>query len=127
MNMSISVNYFEKFQELFVEVKTSYEKLNKLQSALDRRVSDIYHDIERTEFNIVQGHEIARTLKETLQQRRVVKEELALLFPVYNLLMEHSGRVDEQYNRAVRRSYSIKENLKVTMSIAEVLASLDVE
>lgn len=125
--MSISVNYFDKFQELYVEVKASYEKLNKLQSALDRKVSDIYHDIERTEFNIVQGHEIARTLKETLKQRRVVKEELALLFPVYNLLTEHSGRVDEQYNRAVRRSYSIKENLKVTMGIDEVLAALEVE
>ncbi|MFD5851109.1 hypothetical protein ACFWGC_13040 [Cytobacillus pseudoceanisediminis] len=125
--MSISVNYFEKFQELYNEVKISYEKLNKLQSALDRKVSDIYHDIERTEFNIVQGHEIARTLKETLQQRRVVKEELALLFPVYNMLMEHSGRVDEQYNRAVRRSYSIKENLKVTMGIDEVLVALEVE
>jgi hypothetical protein len=125
--MSISNNYFDKFQELYVEVKTSYEKLNKLQYALDRKVSDIYHNIERTDFNIIQGHEIARTLKETLQQRRVVKEELALLFPVYNLLTEQSGRVDEQYNRAVRRSYSIKENLKVTMGIDEVLAALDVE
>ncbi|MFE4524011.1 hypothetical protein ACFRCQ_18195 [Cytobacillus firmus] len=119
--------YFGKLQQLYTEVRASYNKLNKLQSALDRKVSDIYHDLERREFSVEEGHEIARTLKETLQYRRVVKDELGLLVPVYNMLKEQTGRVDEQYSRAVRRSYAIRENLNVTMGIDEVFAAMDVE
>ena len=119
--------YFGKLQQLYTEVRASYNKLNKLQSALDRKVSDIYHDLERREFSVAEGHEIARTLKETLQMRRVVKQEIALIMPTYNMLREHTGRVDEQYSRAVRKNFAIQENLNVTMGIDEVYAAMDVE
>lgn len=119
--------YFGKLQQLYTEVRASFNKLNKLQSALDMRVSEIYHEIEKAEFTVAEGHEFARQLKETLQMRRVVKQEMALLMPTYNMLREQTGRVDEQYSRAVRKSYAIQESLNVTMGIDEVFAAMDVE
>lgn len=119
--------YFGKLQQLYTEVRASFNKLNKLQSALDVKVSEIYHEIEKAEFSVEEGHEYARKLKETLQMRRVVKQEIALIMPTYNMLREQTGRVDEQYSRAVRKNFAIQESLNVTMGIDEVFAAMDVE
>jgi hypothetical protein len=124
--MNIPENYFEKLHGLNEEVNETFKNLNCLQSALDRKISDIYHDIERSEFDIAQGNEYAKRLKETLQYRRVIKDELARLMPVYNMLRSEVGKVDEQYNRAVRKGYELKQSLNVTLGIEEVLAAIDV-
>lgn len=119
--------YFGKLQQLYTEVRAFHNKLNKLQSALDQKVSALYHELEKSEFSVAEGHEFARKLKETLQMRRVVKQEIALIMPVYNMLKDQTGRVDEQYSRAVRKTFAIQESLNVTMGIDEVLAAMDVE
>lgn len=119
--------YFGKLQQLYTEVRAFHNKLNKLQSALDQKVSALYHELEKSEFSIAEGNEFARKLKETLQMRRVVKQEIALIMPVYNMLREQTGRVDEQYSRAVRKTFAIQESLNVTMGIDEVFAAMDVE
>lgn len=119
--------YFGKLQQLYTEVRAFHDKLNKMQSALDSKVSALYHELEKSEFSIAEGQEFTRTLKETLQMRRVVKQEIALIMPVYNMLKEQTGRVDEQYSRAVRRTFAIQESLNVTMNITEVFAAMDVE
>jgi hypothetical protein len=125
--MNIPENYFEKLLGLNDEVNETFKSLNCIQSALDRKISDIYHDIERSEFDIAQGNEYAKRLKETLQFRRVVKDEMARLMPVYNMLRSEVGKVDEQYNRAVRKGYELKQSLNVTLGIAEVLAAIDAD
>lgn len=124
--MNIPENYFEKLHGLYDEVKASFERLNGLQSAWDRKVSEHYHMIEKSEFDVAQGHKFACQLKETLQFRRVVKDEMARLMPVYNMLRSDIGKVEEQYDRAVRKGYEIKESLNVTLGIEEVLTALDV-
>jgi hypothetical protein len=124
--MNIPENYFEKLLGLNDEVNETFKSLNCIQSALDRKISDIYHDIERSEFDIAQGNEYAKRLKETLQYRRVIKDEMARLMPVYNMLRAEVGKVDEQYHRAVRKGYELKQSLNVTLGIEEVLAALDV-
>lgn len=123
--MNIPENYFEKLHGLYDEVKASYEQLNGLQSAFDRKVSDIYHDIEKSEFDIVQGNDYAIKLKETLQHRRIIKDELARLMPVYKMLRAEFGKVDEQHTRAMWKSCEIRQSLNVTLGIEEVLAAID--
>ena len=123
--MNIPENYFEKLLGLNEEVNEAFKGLNCLQSALDRKISDIYHDIEKSEFDIAQGNEYARQLKETLQYRRVIKDELAKLMPVYNMLRTEVGKVSEQHDRAIRKGYELRQSLNVTLGIEEVLAALD--
>ncbi|OHX42350.1 hypothetical protein [Cytobacillus oceanisediminis] len=119
--------YFDKLSALYADTKTQFERLNGLQSALDRKVSEIYHIVEKTDFNLTEGHELARKLKETLQQRRVIKQEIALLMPVYQSLKEQMAKIEEQHNRAVRKSCEIKDTLNVTLDLTQVLAAVEAE
>lgn len=124
--MNIPKNFHQELLGLYDEVKATFEQLNAIQSALDRKVSDHYHIIERSNFDVEQGHHFACQLKETLQHRRVIKDEMARLMPVFNMLRSEVGKVDEQYNRAVRKGFELKESLNVTLGIEEVLAAIDV-
>lgn len=119
--------YFGKLQQLYTEVRAFHDKLNKMQSALDQKVSSLYHELEKSEFSIAEGQEFTRTLKETLQMRRVVKQEIALIMPVYNMLKEQTGRVDEQYSKAARRVFAIQESLNVTMNLQDVFTAMEIE
>jgi len=117
-------NYYDKLVQLYEETKVAFDKLNGLQSALDRKVSDIYHSIEKTEFDPSNGFIFAMQLKETLQQRRVVKDELHKLFPVYRMLRDNLETVEERYNKAVAKSIELKSSLNVTKNIDGVLAEI---
>ncbi|MED4687402.1 hypothetical protein [Peribacillus frigoritolerans] len=125
--MSISEKFYGEIHGLYSEVRAAYEKLNGLQSALDRAVSSIYHDIEKSgEFSEAEGNDFAKNLKVTLQQRRVVKDELVRLQPVYQMLRSEIGKMDDQYDRAVRKSSEITQSLNVTMNIEDVFTALQV-
>ncbi|RVT62783.1 hypothetical protein [Niallia taxi] len=117
-------NYYEKLVGLYEETKAAYDKLNGLQSALDRQVSRIYHDIEKSEFDLEKGNEYALRLKETLQNRRVVKDELKKLAPVYRMLRDNVSWVEEQYTKVVAKSYELKASLNVTKTINGVLSDI---
>lgn len=118
-------NYFEKLQALHTEMRDAHAKLSKLQSVFDRRLSDCYHDLERkNDFSVEEGNYIARRMKETLDKRRCVKDELARLGPVYNTLSAEMKRIEELYSRASRKSYELRQSLNVTMDIEEVYASI---
>lgn len=124
---SISEKFYGQIHGLYSEVRESFEKLNGLQSALDRKVSAIYHDIEKSgDFSESEGNYYARQLKITLQQRRVVKDELVRLSPVYQMLRSEIGKMDDQYGRAVRKSSEITQSLNMTMNIEEVFNALQV-
>jgi hypothetical protein len=125
--MNLSENHFNNMHVLYQDTKETFMKLNKLQSALDRKVSEIYHIVEKSDFNMAEGNEFARQLKETLQYRRVVKDELARLAPVYNMLREQVAIVDEQYDRACRKSYEIRQRLNVSMGLEQVFEVYSVD
>ncbi|MGG4467230.1 hypothetical protein ABER68_04225 [Paenibacillus alvei] len=114
-------NYYEKLVGLYEETKATYDKLNGLQSALDKKVSSIYHEIEKSEFDPEGGHTYALKLKETLQYRRVIKDTLQQVSPVYNMLKNNMETVEERYTRAVAKGYELRESLNVRMTVDEVL------
>lgn len=122
--MNIAEECFNKLQELHAYVKESHETLNRLQSVLDRQLADAYHDIERSgDFDMVEGNKYARKLKEILTHRRLVKDELARLYPVYNFLRDDVDRTSEQYQRAVTRSFDLRQELNVTDDLERVFVA----
>ncbi|WP_162272003.1 hypothetical protein [Cytobacillus oceanisediminis] len=115
-------------QELHAYVKDSHETLNRFQSVLDKQLAQAYHDIERSgEFDMAEGNKHAKKLKEILTNRRLVKDELARLQPVYNFLRHEVEKTSEQYQRAVRRSYELRQELNVTEDLGRVYAAFGVE
>ncbi|WP_071460755.1 hypothetical protein [Bacillus massilinigeriensis] len=118
-------DYFSQLVSLSEEVKAYYNRLNGLQSLLDRKVSAIYHDIEKNDIDAISGHDYALKLKETLQSRRIVKDELARLSPVYHMLRQQMETVEDQHEKAMRKSAEIRGQLNVSGDIGEVLMALE--
>lgn len=114
-------NYYEKLVDLYEETKATYDKLNGLQSALDKKVSRQYHLLEANDFGPEEMQDFAVRLKETLQYRRVIKDTLQQVSPVYNMLKNNMEAVEERYTRAVSKGYELRESLNVQMDIDEVL------
>lgn len=52
-------------------------KLSQKLSTVDRELSDCYHTIERSNYNACQGYQAYVQLKEVLQNRRKVKQEMS--------------------------------------------------
>ncbi len=125
--MSKTEYCYDRLVQLNDDIKDAFEELNKVQSALDRQVSAIYHELEKNEFDIEEGFTYARKLKETLQLRRVVKDEMCRLSPIYYTMRDSLVKIEEQYNKAVRKSYEIKQSLNATMTLDEVLEKLKIK
>ncbi|WP_423410241.1 hypothetical protein AABM38_10070 [Heyndrickxia sp. MSNUG] len=126
--MNLSEICFDKLEALCKEVRQSHEKLNKAQSAVDRHISDIYHQIERSEgFNMSEGDAYARKLKEALHKRRLIKDELARLYPVYDVFRNGIDEVDDHYRRAVRKSFNRELALKEKVNLSDIFEEFGIE
>lgn len=126
--VSIAEKYYDQIHGLYSEIRESFDKLNGLQSALDRKVSSIYHEIESSgNFSESEGNNYAQQLKLTLQQRRVVKDELKRLSPVYQMLRSEIGEMDDRYGKAVRKSAELSQSLNMTMNLEEVFSTLQIQ
>lgn len=102
MNYNANIHY-DNLSALNSEVKAARDQLNALQSALDRKVADIYHDIERKDLlSMSESHSIMGQLKKTLEHRRVVKDELKRLDPLFYFLRENIPNIESQHEKAKR-------------------------
>jgi hypothetical protein len=120
-------NYYEKLSELFNEMKSEFERLNTVQSALDKQLSRAYHDLECLPCldSAEQGHEFAVRIHDILKRRRVIKQELGLIIPIYFSLKDEMGKIEDRYRKSARKGYELKQSLNVTMRLEDVLESID--
>lgn len=114
--------FYDKLSTLNSEVKSTRDRLNSLQSALDRKVAEIYHDIERKEaLSMAESHTIMAELKKTLEHRRVIKDELKRLEPLFYFLRNNIPQVESQHEKAIRKSYEIRESLNAQLTIDDII------
>jgi len=59
-------------------------------------------------------------LQETLRRRRVVKDELFKLRPIYHLLKHNIDAMDEHYLKANTNSVKVRRSLNSTLTIDEI-------
>ncbi|GCD81917.1 hypothetical protein PTHTG4_09790 [Parageobacillus thermoglucosidasius] len=116
-----SDSFYEQLQSLYYEITSFYDELNKYQSHYDKQVSAIYHELEKVELTHANAYEYALKLQDVLRKRRVVKDELARLQPVYNYINETFNKLQKQIERAISSSNKIRKSLNMTLSISEVL------
>jgi len=112
---------YEQLRNLYYDVTSFYDELNRYQSHYDKQISEIYHELERIELNHVNAYDYALKLQDVLRKRRVVKDELARLHPVRNYINATFSELQKQIDRAVSKSNEIRKSLNVTLSISEVL------
>lgn len=73
--MCLAIEYGQCLNDTIKNIKNDVEKLNKLTSEYDLKVSKIYHEIETSNLNAADGYKKYKELQLVLRERRVVKDE----------------------------------------------------
>ena len=113
--------FYEQLERLYRDVTRFYNELNKHQSRYDKELSALYHELEKIELTPTSGYEFALKLQDVLRKRRVVKDEMARLQPIYNYVAQTFYTLQKQIERAISQSKRVRKSLNVTLSINEVL------
>lgn len=100
----MAVDYLNKIDGIFTEIKTKKETLTKELSKVDLELEDFLHFVERDNFNACQGYKYAKRIQELRQIRRDIKDELAPLSQVYNSVSLHT------HPKITKLSQSIEKN-----------------
>lgn len=82
-----SVELATKFSNVVEEIKTTRNNLIKELSSVDLKVSDVQHYIEGRNLNAVEGFKAYKLLQDILRERRVIKNKISEIEPVYYSLI----------------------------------------
>lgn len=87
-------------------------------SEVDKEVVDIYHSIEDSNFNVCDGYKMYKLLRETLRERRDIKNELGDITDILNRRMEdvksmQSVILDRRKKLYNQRSTKYKNGVKL--------------
>lgn len=66
----------EKLKQTLIECQAEMQALNQQQSDIEAKLSDCYHVLELQSLNAVQMMTVTKRMKETLVERRKVKDSL---------------------------------------------------
>ncbi|MFB6362506.1 hypothetical protein ACFCP7_00410 [Paenibacillus elgii] len=122
--MPTSEDYFAQLRTLYANVKDAYDRLNRAQSAADREVSAIYHEIERTEFDDDSAIAVVLLLQNSLRKRRAIKDEFRRLAPIYEMFNANIGPTEERYFKIAAKSAELRHSLNVTLTISDIYNSI---
>lgn len=117
-----SQSYFDALLALRDEVNSAFTLLNRKQSELDRQVTAIYHELEKCELDADSGFAAAVLLQDVLRRRRVVKDEISRMAPLFKFLSDHTGGLIQNYHKRAAKSEEIRRNLNVTLTLEEVIS-----
>ena len=88
--MCIASKFIESLADQYKDMQREMSRLSKLQSEYDKKVSDVYHTIETTNFHAADGYCLAKALQTILIERRKIKNELFNLNSIIQLTEMHS-------------------------------------
>ena len=82
-----SVELATKFSNIVEEIKITRSNLIKELSSVDLKLSDVQHYIEGRNLNAAEGFKAYKLLQYRLQERRVIKNKISEIEPVYHSLI----------------------------------------
>lgn len=112
--MAENTVYDYESRRLIYEIRDAVESLKKrnamliaAQSKVDMEKCDIEHYIENGTFSASKGYEAAMMLKECMERRRAIKNELAIINETYTMIggKINFGQVEGTIKRLERRTY----------------------
>lgn len=97
---------FNRFAEIILSAQEMVNEYRRQQSESDRVVNEIYHEIEKTNFHVVDGYKLAKRLQTALRRRRNIKIKLAvaqMLFELHRATHPHLKKTQESIEHLVHR------------------------
>lgn len=82
----------------FESVKSAMEKAKEDQDFCDREYNDLTHGLELINFNAYEGYKLAKQLQNNRIRRRILKNTVEQLQPLYELFKKNQGFFKELKN-----------------------------
>lgn len=96
-----------EIEELVTALKKRREQLPSEQSAVDKERCDIEHYIEFNSLSASEGYKAYRMLKDCLERRRDIKNEIEMIDNVLRISVSNmkSGRIHKIMNKMETKRY----------------------
>ena len=107
--MSVAREQLNLIDGIITETLLKQEEMRGMESLLDRKISDLYHILEFSNFNAYEGYLIAKKMQDTLKERREVKNELTTLEKVTEVFTEK--KIKDAENQLKARENNIKNQI----------------
>ncbi|MGM9987611.1 MAG: hypothetical protein ACI35O_10330 [Bacillaceae bacterium] len=108
--MCLANKFLTRFEELSNELEEEYQRLLKLRSEYDKKLSAHYHKVETAKFNAAEGFYLTKELQDITRQRRMIKTELFKMNNIRNTLKLES--VIQSTNKARKSLTKIHKNVE---------------
>lgn len=92
----------DQYKGIVTRLNNRRKELDKMQSTVDRKITDVLHKIELTSFNASDGYTYARMLKEIQTERRAIKNE-------YSMVMNAVNALSLDVNDNSNKEYKVRE------------------
>lgn len=121
LNSRLYEGPFEKLSRTHSEVKHTYYRLKSEMSKTDKQISNLYHELEKTDLTEELGYQYSIALQNLLRKRRVIKDEFIPIDIMFQSMSESIENLKERIGRNREKSEEIRSSLNVSLKIAEVL------
>jgi len=96
-----SLEIIKKVKEIQELISDDYiSSLSKKMSEADKRVADVYHQVEYTKFNACDGYKLAKKMQDALRIRRGIKNEMAVMNYIRTYGVSDLSRIEEIATKA---------------------------
>lgn len=114
-------NSYSNLRENYESIKRSHRKLRYELSNVDKQVSELYHDLEKTDLTEELGYQYSVALQNLLRKRRVIKDE----YIPFDILRNNFRDSFEKSHKALSKNQSssnrVRTSLNVSIAINDVL------
>ena len=86
-------SYVKTLEGISDEMKTALDDGLKELSQIDARCNDLYHYIELGKYDAVQGWKLLKELRESLEERRKIKDNIETIQSVYQSFGDSTKKI----------------------------------
>ncbi|WP_431785933.1 hypothetical protein [Paenibacillus lactis] len=101
--MCKAIKYGTILTDTFSRMKEDYGKIKSKLSEYDKKVNELYHEIETSNLNASEGYKKYKELRQALRMRRVLKQEFytleKLLYKTFDI-----DRISNQIHKTVQNA-----------------------
>lgn len=112
---------YTKMKKAYETIKHDYHKLRRELSCVDKQISDLYHELEKTDLSEEMGYQYSVALQNLLRKRRVIKDEYIPLGILQDAFQGSFKQAKKRLLGNKSKSEEIRNSLNVSISIDEVV------
>lgn len=119
--MKLYENPYKQMRKSYETIKRNYRRLRGELSRIDKQISALYHELEKTDLSEEMGYQYSVALQNMLRKRRIIKDELISLEILRNTFRDSFEQANKRLTGNRTKSEKIRKSLNVSIKINEVV------